>query len=673
VLCMLLGLVQAVATEHSASAKAAPSHDASDVPVTGSGGTPSLSPLPSTADFSAPPGSKLPPVPVVAAGSPMSRGARAAAAPVTTDDVARAMVVRREEKADFYRLRDGREVARLFPEPKNVQDAAGRWVPIDPTLVREENGWRNRAGSVTARFTDSSGSGPTSILEVDGRTVASGLEGAAVRPVTVEGPQASYAGVLPGTELVYRAAASGVKEELVLSAVPADGRHRWRFPLQTDGLVPRLNDTGSVSLLDEAGTELVHLPAPQVWDSKVDSRSGEPSYGDARFELTKEPEGWVLTVDVDGDWLGDRSRVYPVHVDPSWWSPGRNSGRDDAFVMSAFPNNNYTVSWNSSAGLYENKVGRFDASTGETRTFQHFDLRPLYGAQILNATWHAYFHHAYPATAATWFRVQHLNCGFAATTVTWNAQPCLGGALVDSSVGRNQWAAVDLTTMVDNQVHGVWPDQGYLVYAGSAQNDWKKFASAENGGDIARFLDVLYNWPPNPVSVQAGSPCNGCSYHSRNISLSVAGTDPGGDAVQYSYRVAKGADAESDVVWDSGYVGPGPQQIPADRLRFGTTYRWHAYAYDGHWERVPDWTWSFTLTNSAPPAVSLAEAVPGDQSRISTLTPTLSTRPVVDGDGDPVRYWFTAATRRPVRSPARGGSAHRPTVDGWPGPSRPVC
>lgn len=46
-----------------------------------------------------------------------------------------ATLLRREEKADFFRTRDGRQVVRLYAGTANVRDAAGQWVPVDRNLV----------------------------------------------------------------------------------------------------------------------------------------------------------------------------------------------------------------------------------------------------------------------------------------------------------------------------------------------------------------------------------------------------------------------------------------------------------------------------------------------------------------------------------------------------------
>jgi hypothetical protein len=112
-----------------------------------------------------------------------------------------------------------------------------------------------------------------------------------------------------------------------------------------------------------------------------------------------------------------------------------------------FPNSNYNVAWNSTYGRYENRVGRYDSTWGEGRAELQFDLSPVMGSTVWGADLNMYFFHAY-TVAPTWFRVQHLNCGWNAATVTWNNQPCWSGQIADSTAGRGQWGGVDITSWV---------------------------------------------------------------------------------------------------------------------------------------------------------------------------------------------------------------------------------
>jgi hypothetical protein len=69
--------------------------------------------------------------------------------------------------------------------------------------------------------------------------------------VPVSGSTATYAGVLPGTDLSVSTKATGVKESLVLHS--AKVATSWVFPLRLAGLAPRLESSGSVSFVDGAG------------------------------------------------------------------------------------------------------------------------------------------------------------------------------------------------------------------------------------------------------------------------------------------------------------------------------------------------------------------------------------------------------------------------------------
>src|SRR5690606_22113968 len=65
--------------------------------------------------------------------------------------------------------------------------------------------------------------------------------------------------------------------------------------------------------------------------------------------------------------------------------------------------------------------------------------------------------------------------------------------------------------------------------------------------------------------------------------------------------------------------------------------------------------YSFT-TGGAAPIPEQQDSTPADGSVVATLTPTLSTEPVVDPDGDPVQYQFRLATGDDTKSGAIASS-----------------
>ena len=211
--------------------------------------------------------------------------------------------------------------------------------------------------------------------------------------------------------------------------------------------------------------------------------------------------------------------------------------------------------------------------------------------------------------------------------------------------------------MVQNQASGVWPNEGYVVEAGTGLNEFKRLAATENTDGSGPYIEMSYNRSPNQASPSA--PANGATLHesSAGVQLSASATDPDGDTVQYLYRVSPSPDAETGAVWDSGWTTATTVTVPADRLPANRPYYWHVYVWDGVYQQNPDWVRSFTPTNTLPPAAT-APGSPAQDQVIGSLTPTLSVSPATDAEGDPVQYWFRVST-------GTDGSSGQVVSSGW--------
>jgi hypothetical protein len=115
---------------------------------------------------------------------------------------------------------------------------------------------------------------------------------------------------------IFHCPLAGIKETLVLRS--PDAPSSWTFPLVLSGLTPRLTGTGTVELLDTAGTAVAWFPHGHMQDSNVDPHSGSPAESTGvTFRLETQDGMPVLRVDADQAWLHDPARVYPVRVDPT--------------------------------------------------------------------------------------------------------------------------------------------------------------------------------------------------------------------------------------------------------------------------------------------------------------------------------------------------------------------
>lgn len=160
----------------------------------------------------------------------------------------------------------------------------------------------------------------------------------------------------------------------------------------------------------------------------------------------------------------------------------------------------------------------------------------------------------------------------------------------------------------------------------------------------------------NPPTVAAPQqPPNGDTSHTLTPTLSATASDPDGDPVQYWFRVATGADAETGTVFDSGWTSSSSVPVPAGILGWNTPYYWHVYTYDGAAVTVPGWVRSFTPTNHAPTVVADS---PADGAVSATLSPTLASTGSDADAGDSLSYQYLIATGADARS---GGIAD----SGW--------
>jgi len=562
-------------------------------------------------------------------------------------------VVERGSTYTVFDAGNGSRVARLFSAPANARDSKGQWAPIDTTLVRSAASGRvePKVAEGGVSFADSSGDRALMRAGEPGRRVGLGLAGGADRAGVLAGSAIRYPGVLPDADVEFRLAANLVKTTLVLGGAPASGGAVWRFPLQLDpGLTPALNGSGGVSITDAAGVPVALVPTPVMWDSKEDKVSGDPGvYGPVSLALEGDAaSGWVLVVSADEAWLASAARVYPVHVDPSvqWTAPNQ----DDATFVSGYPNLNYQTLWNSTYGMYENRVGRYDAAWGEGRALLHFNLSPILGANVQYADLSMYFMHAY-TVAPTWAQVRLVNTPWSAGGVTWNTQPALSDAGVDFTAGRAQWASVDVTGMLQQQTAGNWQNQGYLVWAGSATGDFKRMAAMENTNGAAPSLDVAYNFTPTADMTTAGaySPGDWASPHLpvTGLPLSVKVDDRDGNQVATYFKVGTTPDVDNSLIWSTPWqpwANSGSTvtvTVPPDRLPVGRWYYWTVVTYDGSDIRG-NGPRAFGVSNTAPSVSSLTSPAQGQV--VTTLTPPLTASTTTDAEGDPVKYWFRVST-----------------------------
>lgn len=275
----------------------------------------------------------------------------------------------REENVKHFQLPNGTVEAVVYGEPVHRKDADGIWQDIDnnlamrgnsttiyettdmrtafakdkPTWTINENGYTISMAYVSpSRMISSTSAIPLDQVEQLGHATIQNAptHDKVMKWDTVEEARTlkknvstvTYANVQENVDIEYILQGNDIKENIIIKSVTGD--YTYRFTLKLSGLVATLNNNGSISIIDQkTKQEKYVIPAPYMYDA-----NGTMSYA-VNYTLTAEGnDTYTLAVVADAEWIENKSRVFPIVVDPS---VGNSSIIQDTYVNSAYPTENY--------------------------------------------------------------------------------------------------------------------------------------------------------------------------------------------------------------------------------------------------------------------------------------------------------------------------------------------
>ncbi|NJP97753.1 LamG domain-containing protein, partial [Nonomuraea sp. FMUSA5-5] len=250
----------------------------------------------------------------------------------------------RGESSDVFVTPDGQLEAREYLRPIRTR-LSGTWQPIDTTLAATGDGMvAPKAATVGLGF---SGGGDKPLVELSqaGRRLALSWPDPLPQP-RLEGDTATYPDVLPGVDLRMTAQEDGYSQILVVksAAAAADARLAGlRLGMAADGMTVKETATGGLSVTDNgSGGTVFEAAQPLMWDSsagpaKTPRTDGQPGAGAgglaagglgagesgklAAVEVDVPAGGGELTLKPDLGVLRGPGTVYPVFIDPQWYTP----------------------------------------------------------------------------------------------------------------------------------------------------------------------------------------------------------------------------------------------------------------------------------------------------------------------------------------------------------------
>ncbi|MBW5251788.1 Teneurin-1 [Streptomyces sp. P01-B04] len=490
--------------------------------------------------------------------------------------------------SDYFVNTDGSTTVRHYAGRSNFKGADGTWKPIDTDLAQDKDGrLQQTANSLDVEFAPDAGDQQLASVGFGaGRSLAYSLRGAKKAVVTVDADNtATYADVLPDTDLLLSPLAEGFKERLVLRS--ADAPNSWLFPLDVQGLTPRIADNGDVEFTDGDGEVTATIPHAFMEDSRIDPRSGDAAMSRAvTYELTTADGKPALRLTADRDWLDDPARAYPVTVDPTVTA------------------GNTTYAQNTIGGDHstENqiKVGSYDSGTNKANSFLQFSTlgTTLKGQRVTAATLNVYAVWSATCTAEP-FSVSPITKSWTPAGVTSYPGPAYGAAIGTATPApgascSNSANAMSVGTKMPVKLSTDWFDG---VATGSANYGlaltaptgdglhWKKFHS--DNSTTAGFrpaLDLTYT-PNTAPQINAQYPPENHQSNTLQPELLVYASDADKwpmAALTYAFEVY---DADSDSttpVATSGIISKSSWKIPAGKLKWSKNYAWYVSVTDGY-------------------------------------------------------------------------------------------
>ncbi|WP_433697316.1 LamG-like jellyroll fold domain-containing protein [Nocardiopsis sp. CA-288880] len=401
--------------------------------------------------------------------------------------------------------------------PVRVRTQEG-WTPVDTDLVVASDG-RLRPRSVSADIAFSGG-GDRALAGIGIGSNSVDLGWHQDLPVpTIDGPQATYADVLPDVDLVLTAGVDGFGQVLVVHTPEAalhEDLAELEMTLATTGVTMRLAENGTLEALGDLGHESVFTAvAPAMWDSGGAQETGEDPTLMAPMGACTALLDVDLTTDSirlvpDAAMLGDAETAYPVYIDPSL--AVSRVGR--TYVDANYPSQSY---WNYSTS-HDPGVG-YEPSDGSTkRAFWRFNVDSrTRDADITRVTFRPRVTHAYGCTNA---QIQLWRTDAISSSTTWSRQntTAFWNTRLDTrtiNAGRSNCPGGTSPTVEFDATDGYVfsRDAGNATTTlglrgneskSSSNHDWRRF-------DSNPTLQVDYNNPPEiptKVSDSHGGTCS---------------------------------------------------------------------------------------------------------------------------------------------------------------------
>jgi hypothetical protein len=507
----------------------------------------------------------------------------------------------RTETTTSYANPDGTFTLESSAAPTRVMQG-GSWAPVDTTLRLGMDGTVRPVATDASLALSGGGNASLATIGTGGKSLAMTWLASLPSP-TLSGSTATYANVLPNTDLVVTSGVDSYEESLVVKAPPSHPLGTMVLPLSGTGLTFTQDSDGAIVGKDKSGVLAFTLQPPQMWDATVapGSQGIHPHTGAVTMKVVAAGDGQALSVAVDTAFLTDAATVYPVTIDPTTTIARANWDWLDS--------TNPTTSYYNANDIA--RVGTWNSGTFKARSIFSFNLSKVVGTHIKTATlntWEKWSASCTPSevdvyetgplsSTSNWNNTAWYSKYASATVAKGFSSSCPVGAVgFDIKTLMQYWANTNKAT----------PTLGLHALSETDSNGYKSF-------DANPTISVDYNsYPSTPTSVTTAPLVTGTTGTPAITStvpvFSASGADPDGGTTQVQFEVDYDpafADGTGLIATgNSAFVTAGSTATwtPASGLMpAGKHIEWKARTYDG--ADFSAWsTWHYGVFNTDLPS-----------------------------------------------------------------------
>ncbi|WP_427885160.1 putative adhesin [Kribbella sp. GL6] len=419
---------------------------------------------------------------------------------------------KRSRYRNTYANADGTETTVVSTTPANYLKPDGTWSPAKVVLGRQQaiagDGWSTTGDNVRSSMAAAiiPGQAVAEVTLAGGEKVGWGAgQGTQVAGVASGTDTVRYAAFARGADLELTAQPGGIKETVVLRS--KSSARSYVFPLYLQGLTAR-QDTGGIALVDAQGNQKARIPAGFMVDGASATSSG------VSYRLTDVAGRQALEVTLDGQWLDDPARVYPVRVDPTVTEARSSQGvtvRDSGSYLS------------DSDFMIGRRAGNRSAAYLKFDLPDELRYHTIYGAQLQVSSFNA------PSCASRPVTVYAVTGAWTPSTSLTYPGPAVGAALATRSFAQGYIPNGSTSTackpvpisfnlgasgaaLVQRWVDDASSNQGLSLRAPvNDDSSWKEFAGTGSGVANPPKLFITHtaynakytiNSSPNPPVLQ---------------------------------------------------------------------------------------------------------------------------------------------------------------------------